>query len=140
TLIGTVVTKNLAIGVAVGVIFNGLFFAWELARSVQVSSEIDVLNNERTYMVSGQIFFASTDRFIDAFDYHEQVAHLTLDMRHAHFWDTSAIAALDRVVMKLRGAGAVVEVTGMNPRSASMVDRLAAHDPSDTNVVSRALK
>jgi SulP family sulfate permease len=137
TVIGTVATKNLAIGVAVGVIFNGLFFAWELARSVHVTSEHDILNNERTYLVSGQIFFASADRFIDAFDYHEQLAHITLDVRHAHFWDTSAIAALDRVVMKLRGAGAVVAVIGMNPRSASIVDRLREYDQID---VSTALK
>ena len=127
TVIGTVVTKNLAIGVAVGVVFNGLFFAWEIAHSVHVASEIEG-ERQRVYTVNGPIFFASAERFIHAFDFHEPLSHVKIDVRHAHFWDTSAIAALDRVVMKLRSGGATVEVSGTNPRSASMIDRLAIHD------------
>jgi SulP family sulfate permease len=130
TIIGTVATKNLAIGVAVGVTMNGLFFVWELAHSVHVSSELEG-DQRRVYTVDGPIFFVSAERFVNAFDFHERLTHVTIDIRHAHFWDTSAIAALDRVVLKLRSGGARVDISGMSPRSASMIERLATHDKAD---------
>ena len=52
---------------------------------------------------------------------------VTVATREAHFWDTSAVAALDRVVLKLRRHGAVVEVIGLNAASESLVEKLGTH-------------
>ncbi|VFR18469.1 Sulfate permease [plant metagenome] len=53
---------------------------------------------------------------------------MRIDVSRAHFWDVTAIHALDRVVFKFRRAGAQVEVAGMNAASATMVDCYGTHD------------
>ncbi|AOY61541.2 anti-anti-sigma factor [Xanthomonas citri pv. glycines] len=42
-------------------------------------------------------------------------------------WDISAVAALDRVVLKLRAHGAEVEVAGVNQASDTLIDKLGTH-------------
>ena len=75
----------------------------------------------------GQVFFASAVQFANSFDYLHAPGRVVIDLRHAHFWDTSAVAALDRVVLKLRKHGADVEVVGLNEASESLVDQLNTH-------------
>ena len=41
---------------------------------------------------------------------------------------SSAVGALDRVVLKARRHGRKVEVAGLNAASATMVERFAVHD------------
>ena len=49
----------------------------------------------------------------------------------AHFWDLSAIHALDRVVLKFRREGTEVELFGMNEASKTLVLQLGTHDKPD---------
>ncbi len=49
-------------------------------------------------------------------------------MSRAHFWDITAVSALDKAVIKFRREGAEVEVIGLNEASATMVDRFGIHD------------
>jgi SulP family sulfate permease len=51
-----------------------------------------------------------------------------IDMTQAHFWDISAVGALDKVVARLRREGKAVEMVGYNRASADIVDRFALHD------------
>ena len=51
-----------------------------------------------------------------------------IDVSAAHFWDISGVAALDKIVARLRGGCAAVEVVGLNRASADLVDRFALHD------------
>ena len=81
----------------------------------------------RTYFVEGQVFFASAGTFADAIDVTEPVATIVIDVTAAHFWDISAIGALDRVVMKARRHDRSIEVVGLNEASATMVERFAVH-------------
>ncbi|MEA2525324.1 MAG: sulfate permease, SulP family [Thermomicrobiales bacterium] len=131
TVIVVVATHNLALGVLLGVLLSGIFFAWKISQIFQVQSTISDDGRVRTYQVHGQVFFASADAFGDAFDLQEALDRVVIDVRHAHFWDISAIAALDKVVLKFRREGATVELIGMNDASATIVDRLAIHDKGD---------
>ncbi len=79
----------------------------------------------------GQVFFASADRFSQSFDYKEVIEKVQIDVSRAHFWDITAVSALDKVVLKFRREGADVEVIGLNEASATMVDRFALHDKAD---------
>ena len=74
------------------------------------------------------MFFASADKFVAAFDFKEAVAKVSIDLSRAHFWDITAVAALDKVVIKLRREGTEVEVLGLNQASATIVDRFGVHD------------
>ena len=126
-----VATNNLAYGVVLGVFLSGILFAWKISQIFQVTSHLTDDGRRRTYVVSGQVFFASVDRFVDSFNFDEAVEEVIIDATHAHFWDTSAIAALDKVVLKLRRDGADVKVVGLNEASATIVDRLAVHNKMD---------
>src|SRR6056297_2446585 len=121
-------THNLAIGVLVGVLLSGIFFAWKIAQLFRVRSEITPDGTHRTYHVEGQLFFASSEDFMKAFDFKEAPDKVTLDVSRAHIWDISSVQALDMAILKLRREGADVQVVGMNKASETLVDKLAIHD------------
>jgi len=125
TVAVTVATGNLAAGVAVGVMLSGVFFTFKVARLLAVHAEEDPLDGTRVYRVVGQVFFASADEFVDAFDILEaENRPVRIDLTQAHLWDVTAVAALDKVVQRLQKHGSAVEVVGLNGASAVLVDRL----------------
>ena len=128
TVVVVVSTHDLAKGVLAGVLLSTLFFAMKVERLVHVRSELGECGKRRDYLVSGQIFFVSSEAFSRAFSFKEDLERVVIDFTHAHFWDISAITALDRVVLKFRRAGATVELIGLNEASSTMIDRLAIHD------------
>jgi SulP family sulfate permease len=128
TVFFVVYTHNLAIGVLVGVLLSGIFFAGKIAQLFRVSSDVSDDGRERTYTVEGQMFFASTEDFMKAFDFREALDRVTIDVSRAHIWDISSVAALDMAVLKFRREGAEVEIRGMNEASETIVDKLGVHD------------
>ncbi|MFO7747033.1 MAG: SulP family inorganic anion transporter [Orrella sp.] len=131
TVLVTVLTHDLAKGVLVGVLASGFFFAAKVGRILMVRSQVEDEGRQRTYRVSGQVFFASAEAFIDAFDFREVIERVTIDVSRAHFWDITAVSALDKVILKFRREGTETEVVGLNEASATMVDRFAIHDKPD---------
>jgi SulP family sulfate permease len=130
TVITTVGTHDLAKGVLVGVLLSGVSFAGKVARLFHVRSTLAEGGKLRTYYVDGEIFFASTEAFIAAFDFAEPLAKVVIDVAEAHLWDITAVGAVDKVVLKYRRHGVAVEVIGLNEASAHMLDRFAVHDRS----------
>lgn len=128
TVIVVVATHNLAIGVMVGVLFSGIFFAWKISQVFRVTSSLSEDGLSRVYLVEGQLFFASVDEFNASFDFKEALDKITIDVTHAHIWDISSVTALDMVVLKFRREGAEVELIGLNEASETIVDKLAIHD------------
>jgi sulfate permease, SulP family len=128
TVVVTVATHDLAKGVLVGVLLSGVFFAHKVGRILRVDRSSDPQGLARTYSVVGQVFFASADSFIAAFDFKEVVDKVCIDLSRAHFWDITAIHALDKVVLKFQREGTATEVLGLNQASATLVDRFALHD------------
>jgi sulfate permease, SulP family len=133
TVAVTVYTHNLAYGVFVGVLLAALFFANKIGHFLYINSETDADGRLRTYKVVGQVFFSSADKFVAAFDFKEAVAKVVIDLSRAHFWDITAVAALDKVVIKLRREGTEVEVLGLNEASATIVDRFGVHDKDNSS-------
>ena len=128
TVVVVVATHDLARGVLVGVLLSGFFFAHKVGQILRVRSMTEDEGRVRTYTVTGQVFFASAERFVNAFDYREVIETVRIDVSRAHFWDITAISALDKVVIKFRREATAVEVIGLNEASATMVDRFAVHD------------
>ena len=127
TVVGVVATHNLAWGVLIGVLLSGIFFAAKIAQIFRVTSTLSADGRNRVYRVEGQLFYASSEDFLAAFDFREALEHVTIDMSGAHIWDISSVAAVDMAVLKFRREGAIVELRGMNEASATIVDRLGAH-------------
>lgn len=126
TVIVTVGTHDLAKGVLTGVVLSAVFFTRKVGKMLAiVETQLDA--DSRIYVVKGQVFFASAGQFVSSFNYLDVPNNVIIDLRGAHFWDLTAVDALDRVVMKLREHGAVVEVNGLNDASETLVDRLGKH-------------
>ncbi|MGF1903352.1 SulP family inorganic anion transporter [Aliivibrio sifiae] len=127
TVIIVVMTHNLAIGVLVGVLLASLFFANKISRMMVIKNNSDE-NKSREYTVIGQVFFASSDKFIASFDFKEVLESVTIDLSAAHFWDVTSVSALDKVVVKFRREGTQVELIGMNQATQTIVDKFGVHD------------
>ncbi len=128
TVLTVITTHNLAIGVLVGVLLSGVFFAWKIAQIFGVSSVLSEDGRARTYTVEGQLFFASVEDFNASFDFKESLEKVVIDVSRAHIWDISSVAAVDAVVLKFRREGAEVELKGLNKASETIVDNLGVHD------------
>ena len=128
TVIVVVWTHNLAFGVVAGVLLAALFFANKVGHFMYVESSYDETTDTRTYHVNGQVFFTSTQKFLAAFDFKEAVDRVVIDLHRAHFWDITAVSALDKAVIKFRREGATVTVEGLNEASETIVDRFGVHD------------
>jgi len=131
TVVVTVATHDLAKGVLTGVLLTALSFTRRVSAMLVVEDRPGGATDERIYEVRGQVFFASAVQFANSFDYLHAPLKVVIDVRKARFWDTSAVAALDRVVLKFRKHGAQVDVVGLDAASELLVDRLGAHRDAD---------
>ena len=127
TVIIVVATHNLAVGVLVGVLLASLFFANKISRMMVIKND-SLEQNSRRYTVIGQVFFASSDKFIESFDFKEVIESVTIDLSGAHFWDVTSVSALDKVVVKFRREGTHVDLIGMNQATRTIVDKFGVHD------------
>ena len=124
----TVLTGNLALGVAGGVVLAAVFFARRVAHVADVTSMVDPEDQgTRIYHVTGELFFASTNELVHLFDYTDDVERVVIDLGDAHVWDTSAVAALDAVVTKFGTYGISASLIGLNAHSAQLHERVSGH-------------
>ncbi len=128
TVAVVVTTHDLSLGVLAGVLLSGIFFAGKVQRMFAVERDVSADGRIATYRVRGEIFFASVDRFTRAFHVEDSADTVCIDVSRAHFWDISAVGALDKIVARLRRQGREVAVIGYNEASADIVDRFALHD------------
>lgn len=121
----TLLTHNLALGVAVGVLLSGVFFMAKVSQLLQVVCVDDELARTRLWTVTGQVFFASADALVDAFDVRgAEGRQVRIDVSGAQLWDITAVAALEKVVQRLQRHGCVVELTGLTPGSQQLMERV----------------
>ena len=117
-------THNLALGVFVGVLLSALFFINKLESTVHVQSELH--NHTRRYLVGGQIFFSSSEKFFQFFDFNEHIQKVEIELSNAHIWDMTSVQMLNAVVEKFEAHGVVVEVLGLNEASTTLIDRISS--------------
>ncbi len=131
TVVVTVATHDLAKGVLTGVLLSALGFARKVSQVLVVSKSLEDDGETRRYTITGQVFFASSSDFLAAFDFREVIERVRIDVSGAHFWDLSAVGALDRVILKFRREGVEIDLVGMDEASRTLVDRLGVHDKPD---------
>lgn len=119
------VTHNLALGVFAGVLLSALFLVNKLESEVKVQSKL--INHTRYYVISGQIFFSSSDKFFQFFNFKEHIHKVEIDLSHAHVWDITSVNMLNNVVQKFKDQQIEVNVIGLNEASSTLVDRYTAN-------------
>ncbi|MFV8382359.1 SulP family inorganic anion transporter [Corynebacterium hindlerae] len=117
TVVVTLATHNLAIGVVTGVLVAMVSFARHVAQMV------DVTETPEGYRVSGQLFFASSNDLIYFFDYSRPLSTVIIDFSDATVWDSSAVASLDAIKQKYHDRGIEVDFVGLDAASAERVAR-----------------
>jgi len=127
TVVVTVWTHNLAIGVIAGVLVAMVAFARRVAHFVTVTRTLSVEEEGSTahYVVDGELFFASSNDLTTQFEYGEDPERVNIDMSASHIWDASTVAALDAIVTKYESYGKQVSLIGMNEATMALHGRLS---------------
>jgi SulP family sulfate permease len=95
-----------------------------VAHVAEVTSVVDPEGKVRIYHVTGELFFASTNELVHAFDYADPTPEVVVDLSDAHVWDSSAVATLDAVQAKFHTRGVEARLVGLNERSEALHSRL----------------
>ncbi len=130
TVLATVFTHNLAIGVFTGVVTATVLFARRVAHLVTITREVAQDGKHVLYEVHGELFFASSNDLVYQFAYAEDPHWVVIDLTEAHIWDASTVAALDAIVLKYERRGKTVDVLGVNEHSKALRARLDGRLPS----------
>ncbi|MDA1477013.1 SulP family inorganic anion transporter [Bacillus changyiensis] len=133
TVITVVATHDLSKGVFAGIILSAIFFVAKISK-VHVESSISPSENQIVYHIKGQIFFASVQDFVQSFSFQEAKERVVLNFSDAHIWDDSAVAAIDKVVLKFKEHHVDVKLDGLDESSHRLVQRLATFDQPNAKV------
>ncbi len=127
TVVVTVATHNLAIGVVVGVLVAMILFARRVAHLTETNRELveDTHGNaSAVYRVTGELFFASSNDLYTQFEYVDDPEQIVIDLTDSHIWDASTVASLDAITTKYARKGKTVTIIGLNDSSADRHERL----------------
>lgn len=124
TVIIVVYTHDLSKGVIAGVILSAVFFVVKI-------STLKIIEKDQRYIVDGQLFFASTDSFVDHFK-KTKISRETIeiDFSNSRIWDDSGVGALFKVKDILNHRGIEVILVGLDSYSQKMIaqiDGLSTH-------------
>nr|WP_318540071.1 SulP family inorganic anion transporter [Terribacillus saccharophilus] len=133
TVIAVVVTHNLSIGVFIGILLSAIFFVAKISK-VKVEKRTDTTADHIRYTITGQLFFASVTDFTSSFFFENTAKQVTLDFTNTHVWDDSAVAAIDKVVLKFKEKGSSVTLEGLNKDSQALMHKLTTSDSAHVNV------
>ncbi len=122
TVVIVVFTHDLSKGVIAGVILSAIFF---VAKISKVNVTKNIVNEISTFIVEGQLFFASVESFLESFDFTVKDEQIVIDFSQTHVWDDSGVGAIDKVVLKYNENNNQVTLIGLNATSQQLVDKLA---------------
>jgi len=100
----TIVLKNLALAVLIGVIISALVFAWESAKRIRARKFTDD-NGVKHYEIYGPLFFGSVSVFNEKFDVENDPEKVVIDFKDSRVADMSGIEALNKLTEKYKKAG-----------------------------------
>ncbi|MGE7979043.1 SulP family inorganic anion transporter [Psychrobacillus sp. NPDC093200] len=118
TVIIVVYTHDLSKGVIAGVILSAVFFVVKI-------STLKIIQQEQRYIIEGQLFFASTDSFVDYFkkvSIHSE--SIQIDFSNSRIWDDSGVVALFKVKDLLSDRAIQVELVGLDTYSQKMIAQI----------------
>lgn len=133
TVLIVVITHDLSKGVFAGVILSAIFFVAKISKIVVTKK---MLNETSIYTIEGQLFFASVESFLEAFDFNVKNEHIIIDFSNTHVWDDSGVGAIDKVVLKYYENNNQVTLEGLNANSQKLVDKLAIHNDENAKLSS----
>ncbi len=117
-------THDLAKGVLTGILLSGIFFAYKVEKLFTIHLEHVPKEKKAVYHIVGQIFFASTEKFIQSFHFQKTIKTVVIHVEKAHFWDISSVEALQKVIKKFEENQTWVHIVGLSEKNSQIIDRL----------------
>ena len=133
TVVAVVATHNLSIGVFIGILLSAIFFVAKISK-VKVEKSPGTTKDHIRYAITGQLFFASVTDLTNSFSYEGNLKQVTLDFTNTHIWDDSAVAAIDKIMLKFMEKGTTVTLEGLNNDSQALMSRLTTSDSAYVKV------
>ena len=137
TVLATIGTHNLAVGVVLGVLTAMVMFARRVAHmtTIEKVAELDTVDDgsvdTRVYRVKGELFWASSNDLVYQFDYSGDPENVVIDLTEADVWDASTVATLDAIQHKYAAKGKTVTIEGLDGASRERLDRLSGRFGAD---------
>lgn len=118
TVVIVVWTHDLSKGVIAGVILSAIFFVVKI-------SQVKIQQDDNRYIVHGQLFFASTDSFVDYFKQATiEGTRIEIDFSNSRIWDESGVGALVKVEDLLQERGIQVDAIELDATSKKLLAQL----------------
>jgi len=128
---------NLAVAIAVGIIFSALIHAWDSGSHVSGDTTtgpltIDgvICEDVKYTQVKGSIFFGSARHFINMFSVADDPKTVVIDFKNALIIDHSAVAAIQGITSRFEKADKRVLLTNLPTKSQGRLQR--THGDYDT--------
>ncbi|MDB4470767.1 SulP family inorganic anion transporter [Deltaproteobacteria bacterium] len=118
---GVTVVSDLAIAVAVGVVVSALVFAWESAKRVDSSTQLDE-QGAKVYQLSGQLFFGSIRSFYDQFTPHDDPEQVVIDFSRSRVCDHSGLEAISSLTERYLNQGKKLRLKGLSEECRTLLD------------------
>lgn len=125
TVVITVCTSNLALGVVSGVVLAILWFARRISHVITSERKLSADGSSVTYQVRGTLFFASSNDLYEHFEYASDPSEVVIDLSSAVIWDTSSVAALDAIEQRYQRYHTRVTLTGLDGQSKILHQRVS---------------
>lgn len=119
----TTVIYDLAIAVAVGVIFSALTYAWESAKHMSADVTHDKEKNIKTYKLWGPLFFGSTTSFKALFTPKDDPKIVIIHFENSRVWDHSALEAIKSLATKYEREGKSIRFKGLSEDCIKLLGR-----------------
>jgi SulP family sulfate permease len=116
------VVSDLAVAVVVGVIVSALVLAWKASQRIHVRMSTGE-DGEKTYLLSGTLFFASVESFAALFNPREDPDHVVIDFYETRVLDHSGLNAIDTLAEKYRRAGKSLRLRHLSPDCRVLLER-----------------
>jgi len=130
----TVVT-NLAIAVALGIIFSALVFAWEKGKKMGATPFTDQFGS-RIYTLEGPLFFGSVQSFKELFDFTNDPLDIVIDFDKAHVHDHSGLEAINFVAEKYGQQGKKLHLLNLSDECQTLLKK--AENIVEVNIIKGA--
>jgi SulP family sulfate permease len=94
---------DLAVAVVVGIIVSSLIFSWNSGATLTVERSVQKIDDGEemcTYEVSGSLFFASIQPFMESFTERDDPKHVRVNFDNCDIYDWSAIEAINALNAK----------------------------------------
>ena len=128
TVIVVLITQNLAYGVVIGIMISAIAFVSKISHiNIKKYEE----NGNITYKVNGQLFFVSTTKFIDSFNYNDKANVIDIDFTSCKVWDESAVDAIDKVIIKYNKNNIKINLIGLSKESLKLIDNMSTYNKLD---------